>query len=189
MRGSLEDSDALAAKQARLDYLRSILAFPICKQSVNVVSIEEKFRWGLCAEEHSVVGNVPIMLKTKPAQEIEAMLFPDRDSERMHQEFYDSWSKSERIYRAIQLPQVNFGLAKVTRITQFLNRQGEDAWGLEIGSRRKRYHQRLINLEICPFPEVDVVGMGEPCQRACNNNPLWAVLDHAQYRTAMVEEM
>ena len=137
MPGRVDDSDTIIAKQARYGYLRSILACPICKQPVDVVCAEEVVRCSHCAEEYRVVSNVPIMLEAGRARELEAMLSRDRDSERMQQEFYDSWSRLGRIYRAIQPPQVHLGLDKITKITQLLNGQGEKAWGLEIGSGKK----------------------------------------------------
>lgn len=47
------------------------------------------------------------------------------------------------------------------RIPQFVEHLGPDALILNLGSGRTSYGLRVVNLDIGPFPNVDVVAMGE----------------------------
>ena len=55
------------------------------------------------------------------------------------------------------------------RIPQFVEHLGPDAVILNLGSGRTSYGLRVVNLDIGPFSNVDVVAMGErlPVADAC----------------------
>jgi SAM-dependent methyltransferase len=69
--------------------------------------------------------------------------------------YWQAWFIGSVYSRAKRSREAGHALARVLSVI------GPTAWGLNAGSSSTRLHPRLINLDICSSPEVDVIGTAE----------------------------
>ena len=156
-----EQHEENASGFRRHHFLAEILACPACQSPIELDQAANVIRCLRCEKVYPIVDAVPIMLEEDRRKEVELQLAADHDSQRMVRVFTQKQGTLERVYRALQPPrQPYFGTRKEAKIAHLIDLSPNAGPALEIGSGSTRTDWRLINMDISPFPKVDVVGGG-----------------------------
>jgi len=174
-----------------MEKLLKILACPVCKRSVRFENHRNIIICGYCCRHYEVKGKVPIMLEEKAKTDIENYL-NSAAGQYMLAEFYER-GPFLKLYKIIMkiTGGSNFHLPIKKRLDSIINKEGENGIILEIGSGNRRLHERVTNVDIAPFENVDVVADGAslPFQdETVDAILILAVLEHTRQPQKVINE-
>jgi uncharacterized protein YbaR (Trm112 family) len=174
-------------------FLAEILACPACKGAVRLDRNTNLITCLKCKKKYPIVNDIPIMIEEQDNKKVNMDLKSDNDSQRMVRNFTQKHSILERLHRAVQPPrQPYFGTRKEVKIAQLIDVARKNCAAAEIGSGSTRTDQRLVNVDIFSFPNVDVVGIGGKLPFLDNSLSViasQAVLEHVPNPWLTVNEM
>jgi len=178
-------------KQDSLDKLLKILVCPVCKRAVRVDEDRQKTRCTSCNQDYEIKDNIPIMLDDESKRELKSYLSAS-DGQHMVNE-YDKKGLFLKMYNAARKISggSNFHLPLKKRLDRVIRAGGERGVVLEIGSGNRRLHQKVVNVDIDLFENVDVVGDGAKLpfgDGTADAILVLAVLEHTKQPQKVVEE-
>jgi uncharacterized protein YbaR (Trm112 family) len=163
-----------------------ILACPVCKQ--HLLFQDNNFYCGNCQTNYAVQNGIPFLMNKKNLSEYEGVLLCD-GREMVAQYLATSvWSKF--VHAIQQFITVDY-IPYPPDLKKYLQSFGRDPLGLEVGSGSRRLYPNIINLDIGPFPEVDIIADGAnlPFQNGCLDYVIIdVVLEHVKYPQQFVQE-
>jgi uncharacterized protein YbaR (Trm112 family)/SAM-dependent methyltransferase len=163
-----------------------ILRCPECKSSVSIAD-ENTLVCTNCDETYPIKNGVPIMIAANGSSDGVEPVGSNNETKQ------ETWFErtGHRLYKTLSPPE-GFCISGKGKITNFVSSFGDDAYIVDIGSGSKRWGKNVINLDIAPFPNVDIVfGGGELPIRdnAVGGVVSIAVLEHVPNPTAFVSEV
>jgi SAM-dependent methyltransferase len=161
---------------------RSIAACPACHGALIFVEAAACCRCGQCGRIYALADGVPFLRLAADGTPAPASLPPASDP-----------SLRSRLLVLTEPPDFAYKTATSrNRIPQFVEHLGPDAVILNLGSGRTSYGQRVVNLDIGAFVNVDVVAVGErlPVQDASLDGLITqGVLEHVPDLAATLAEI
>lgn len=174
----------------RLEILE-ILACPACKSRV-AAGVEASLLFcPSCRRSYELKNGVPLMLDEGSKREVAEALQATESGRHLVKEFTGGWSLKDRLERIIQPPKYYLDIDKGKIMRQVLDSKS-DGRILELGSGRARLEERVVNLDIYPFPGVDVVGDGHKLpfvDESFDGVISQALLEHVRNPILVVQEM
>lgn len=171
--------------------LLKILACPVCKGSIEFDNTQKELVCTSCSMRYDVQDNVPIMLDDECKRELNSYL-NSKAGQQMVSE-YDNKSLFTKLYKlGMKITGgSNFHLPVKERLDKVIAKGGDDGIILEIGSGSHRLDKKIINVDISPFSNVDVVSNGAKLSFQDNSVDgifLLAVLEHTREPNAVIKE-
>lgn len=163
----------------KLERINKILACPKCKSPVSVH--ETEVRCVSCALVFRVEKGIPVMMTDRLHNPKYVWIEPSTGTHLLER------------YPLLRPPNPRFWTpAGRQRIPTFLAEVGASKYVLNIGSRTSQYGKDIINLDIEPYKNVDLVGVAEELpvlDDSVDGVIIQAVLEHVQRPAKAVQEI
>lgn len=162
-----------------------IAACPACRgATAELVWSADSVVCSACGRRYPAAAGVPVMLLDKAGEPAAPAAASPAAATR-------SWRR--RLSQAMAVPSFSYKTAESReRIPRFLATLGPQAIALNLGSGSTHFGPRVVNLDIAPFANVDVVAGGErlPVRTACLDAVITqGVLEHVPHLAATLAEI
>jgi len=172
-----------------VEKLLKILACPVCKGDVKFD--DNKIVCCACSRHYDVNGEVPVMLDEESRTEIDSYL-ASCAGQHMVDEYFEKglfW----KLYMAARRITGGSDLHQPVkeRLDEIIGAGGEDGLVIEVGSGHRRLHEKVVNVDISLFNNVDIIADGAklPFKDGTVDAVLIiAVLEHARQPRELIEE-
>ncbi len=174
-----------------MDKILEQLACPSCHRSVRLVDKQNTLICIECGKLYEIKGKVPIMLDDASREELRGYL-SSVDGKQMVSE-YNKKDIFQKLYKAIVklTGGSNFHIPVKKKFDEIINSTGQHGFVLEIGSGTHRLHEKIINVDIDLFENVDVVSNGAKLpflNESVDAIFILAVLEHTRQPHAVIQE-
>ena len=166
--------------------IANILRCPECKSNVSIAD-DTTLVCTNCYETYPIKNGVPIMIAAKSSSDgVEPV---ESNSETKQETWFER--TCHRLYKMLSPPEGSC-ISDKGKITRFVSSLGDDVCIVDIGSGSKRWGRNVINLDIAPFPNVDIVFDGGELpirDNAVDGIVSIAVLEHVPNPAAFASEV
>ncbi len=144
-----------------------------------------------CCRQYKVEGDVPIMLDDESEEEVQNYISSSAGRNMVSE--YRPKGPFLKLYKAAMklTGGSNFHMPVKKRLERIIESGGENGFVLEIGSGNRRLHDKVVNLDMCLFENVNVVGNAAKLpfrDGTVDAILLMAVLEHTRQPQRVVEE-
>jgi uncharacterized protein YbaR (Trm112 family)/SAM-dependent methyltransferase len=177
----------LEAHTLKSKWLQS-LACPICKQALRYQE-EKLLICGRCPATYLIRDGIPILLDPAGQKEYKAVLESLSGREMVSQ--YSNLSLWARTIKAVRQVVTLDYIPYPPDLTGWIQRLGPESLVVEVGSGPRRLHPQIINLDIGPFHQVDIVADGGNLpflEDSLDFVILDVVLEHVKYPSQFLRE-
>ncbi len=167
------------------------LACPLCSTRVRLDDKLNKLICPDCGKHYEIKGKVPIMLDDESKKELKGYLSAAAGQHMVSE--YGKKNAFQKLYKAAAkiTGGSDFHIPVKKKLRKIIDSTGQNGFVLEIGSGTHRLHEKVINVDIDLFENVDVVSNGAKLpflNESVDAIFILAVLEHTRQPHAVIRE-